>query len=360
MDKHDDMSKDPFHIYPLLKKKDKVMSNKDSEFSMKYPPGFIPNEGSDGASMHVEEGRGGNSENENEGNVEVDNVVPSGNNSGMNSKEGRTESVCSGHFKKSEVPRTCGFILSLFDDVVKVGKVMGYKMDGCMSNMAKIIESQRLDETCWGNMAFDYVHSDSIGLSYLVRNRSDRFGLVFNVQGANVFNSFISSAGLVEVSLGGCSFTWCHKSEIKMSKLDRFFVSESLLNTCLNISAITLERYLSDHRPMLLREYHFDYGPTPFKFFHYWFEMEGFSKIVDDAWKESPSDESNAMIRMMGKLKFLKTKIREWNKTNMLCRKNAELENEVSNEEIKRAVWDCETDKAPGPDGFTFGFYRYF
>nr|GFB12307.1 RNA-directed DNA polymerase, eukaryota [Tanacetum cinerariifolium] len=33
---------------------------------------------------------------------------------------------------------------------------------------------------------------------------------------------------------------------------------------------------------------------------------------------------------------------------------------EVSNEEIKRAVWDCGIDKAPGQDGFTFGFYRRY
>ncbi|GKF84389.1 hypothetical protein Tco_0249287, partial [Tanacetum coccineum] len=37
-----------------------------------------------------------------------------------------------------------------------------------------------------------------------------------------------------------------------------------------------------------------------------------------------------------------------------------EMENEVSNEEIKRAVWDCGTEKAPGPDGYTFRFYRHF
>nr|GFA10343.1 RNA-directed DNA polymerase, eukaryota [Tanacetum cinerariifolium] len=37
-----------------------------------------------------------------------------------------------------------------------------------------------------------------------------------------------------------------------------------------------------------------------------------------------------------------------------------ELESEVSNEEIKRAVWDGGTDKASGPDVFTFRFYRYF
>ncbi|GJU03526.1 RNA-directed DNA polymerase, eukaryota, reverse transcriptase zinc-binding domain protein [Tanacetum coccineum] len=37
-----------------------------------------------------------------------------------------------------------------------------------------------------------------------------------------------------------------------------------------------------------------------------------------------------------------------------------ELECEVTNDEIKKAVWECGTDKAPGPDGFTFGFLRHF
>ncbi|GJT02284.1 hypothetical protein Tco_0823453 [Tanacetum coccineum] len=32
----------------------------------------------------------------------------------------------------------------------------------------------------------------------------------------------------------------------------------------------------------------------------------------------------------------------------------------VSKKRVKRAVWDCGTDKSPGPDGFTFGFYRHF
>nr|GEU37982.1 putative reverse transcriptase domain-containing protein [Tanacetum cinerariifolium] len=36
------------------------------------------------------------------------------------------------------------------------------------------------------------------------------------------------------------------------------------------------------------------------------------------------------------------------------------LECEVSNDEIKKAVLDCGTEKAPGPDGFTFGFFRHF
>ncbi|GJV55335.1 RNA-directed DNA polymerase, eukaryota [Tanacetum coccineum] len=38
----------------------------------------------------------------------------------------------------------------------------------------------------------------------------------------------------------------------------------------------------------------------------------------------------------------------------------SDLERVVSKEELKKAVWDCGTDKSPGPDGFTFGFYRHF
>ncbi|GJT85375.1 RNA-directed DNA polymerase, eukaryota, partial [Tanacetum coccineum] len=266
-----------------------------------------------------------------------------------------------------------------------------------------------------------------------VRKKDERFGSVFNVHGANAFNLFISNAGLEEVPLGGCSYTWCHKSASKMSKLDRFLISESLMNSCPNISAITLERFLSDHRPILMRESHYDYGPVPFRFFHYWFEIKGFDKFVEDSWKEAVVVEPNAMTKLMKKLKHLKEKIRLWNKENTMSSINRkrtlksdladldliidkgcgdveivnkranvvrslqELENlqsleaaqkskikwaiegdensmyyhgilnkkepdqiidlecDVSKDEIKRAVWDCGTDKSPGLDGFTFG-----
>ncbi|GJR64399.1 hypothetical protein Tco_0010464 [Tanacetum coccineum] len=57
-----------------------------------------------------------------------------------------------------------------------------------------------------------------------VRNDNDeRHGSIFNAHGADAFNLFISSAGLEEVPLDGCKFTWCYKSGSKMSKyLDRF------------------------------------------------------------------------------------------------------------------------------------------
>ncbi|GJT42913.1 RNA-directed DNA polymerase, eukaryota [Tanacetum coccineum] len=245
-----------------------------------------------------------------------------------------------------------------------------------------------------------------------VHKQAERYGFIFNVQGVDSFNSFISVAGSEDVPLGGCSFTWCHKSATKMSKLDRFLISEGLMGSCPDILAITLDRYLSDHRPILMQR----------------------------TWNEAHVTDSNAMTKLMKKMKYLKKKIRVWIKVNKDSSKNykktlkaelteidlllnkgegnsdvlnkrmsvskslqdldkiesmevaqkskikwviegdenskyyhdmdfpnklnleqqVELENNVTREEIKRAVWDCKVDKSPGPNGFTFGFYRRY
>nr|GEV80641.1 RNA-directed DNA polymerase, eukaryota [Tanacetum cinerariifolium] len=90
-----------------------------------------------------------------------------------------------------------------------------------------------------------------------VRTAGERFGSI-NVRGAAAFKSFVSS--------GGYSYTWAYKSATKMSKLDRFFIYEDLMRNCPNISSITLDRFLSDHRPILLREIRLDYASR--LFFH--------------------------------------------------------------------------------------------
>nr|GFB15385.1 hypothetical protein [Tanacetum cinerariifolium] len=39
---------------------------------------------------------------------------------------------------------------------------------------------------------------------------------------------------------------------------------------------------------------------------------------------------------------------------------NSDLEAPISNDEIRAAVWGCDVDKSPCPDGFTFEFFRKF
>nr|GEV23945.1 RNA-directed DNA polymerase, eukaryota [Tanacetum cinerariifolium] len=48
----------------------------------------------------------------------------------------------------------------------------------------------------------------------------------------------------------------------------------------------------------------------------------------------------------------------EWIVDLLSLEQQVDLERNVSNEEIKSAVWDCGTNKSPGPDGFTFEFFR--
>nr|GEZ21415.1 RNA-directed DNA polymerase, eukaryota, reverse transcriptase zinc-binding domain protein [Tanacetum cinerariifolium] len=306
-----------------------------------------------------------------------------------------------GHFKKFEFPKSGGSILQLIDDLVKVRETMGASVGNsggilCVwdPNMFKNTNSMVKGDWMSNGKKLLIISVVIMGDFNKVRNKSKSFGTLFNRHGADVFNRFISNAGLKEVPLEGCSFTWCHRSATKMSKLDRFLISDSLLCSCPNISSITLDRYLSDHRPILMSQVYYDYGSVPFRFFHYWFEVDGFDKFIEDFWKDAPIIESNALIRMMKKLKRTevvkllqevekknsleaaqKEKIK-WaiegdenskyyhgvinKKMNQLSIRVADLECQVSKEEIKKAVWDCGIDKSPGLDGFTFGFYHRY
>ncbi|GKF19788.1 hypothetical protein Tco_0068426 [Tanacetum coccineum] len=133
---------------------------------MKYPPGFTPKEGSEEIGMYAEESKSVNFVNLSDHKAEEANKDGHGNCVNKNSKKDVSSSVCSGHFKKSRVPYTGGSILNLMDELVKVGQVMGYKMDGCMSNMTEIIESQGVKKRkdVLGEFCL-YVHSDSVGNS---------------------------------------------------------------------------------------------------------------------------------------------------------------------------------------------------
>nr|GEY26285.1 RNA-directed DNA polymerase, eukaryota [Tanacetum cinerariifolium] len=137
-------------------------------------------------------------------------------------------------------------------------------------------------------------------------------GTVFNVHGAKDFNRFISNSGLVELQLEGFSFTWSHPSAKKMSKLDRFFVTDGLLSLFPHLSAVCLDRNLSDHRPILLREVVMDYGPSPFRIYHSWLNFEGFDKMILYTWNGLSFVDSNHMVRFKKKLQALKKEIRIW------------------------------------------------
>nr|GEZ48051.1 hypothetical protein [Tanacetum cinerariifolium] len=262
---------------------------------------------------------------------------------------------------------------------------------------------------------------------------------------------------------GGYSFTWSNKHASKMSKLDRFLVSQGMLDLFPNLTGLILQCHLSDHRPILLKETHVDYGPTPFRLYHSWFLEDNFHSVIEDSWNNDALREEtkidrkviqdslieidhcldkgngipNDLTKRANLFRDLKdidhkdsidlaqnSKIKwavEGNENSKFfhgivnkkkrhlaikgilvdgeCIENSnrvksefysyysnlflapawdrslfdvkfprclnsdqvfDLEDMVSNEEIKRAVWDCGSDKSPGLDGFTFEFLKKF
>nr|GFB17648.1 RNA-directed DNA polymerase, eukaryota [Tanacetum cinerariifolium] len=356
-----DLSDDPFGIYPLLNKNSN--ENKDNvnekDQSLKYPPGFTPNaeendrnvNGDKSQKCNTKEvfaGRDGDSTNKGSKGDALEST-PYTKENDRNVNGNKSQKCNTKEDVKSEVSRTRGSFLCLMEEVMKVGSVDGSSMNFLSLNIQGLFQKAKKDwvkelsvnnkvnflaiqetktenmelrcvRSCWGNYAFDYIHSNSVGNSggimcawdpnsfrktvyaphdprdkrmlwdYLVytinqwdgevvimddfnevRHKSDRFGSIFNGQGADEFNSFIANAGLEEVPLGGSAFTWGHKSATKMRKLDRFLISKNLL-----LLALAL--------PLLL-------------------------------WR-APGDASNGMRNMMCKLKFIKLKTREWIKSN--------------------------------------------
>ncbi|GJV53935.1 RNA-directed DNA polymerase, eukaryota, reverse transcriptase zinc-binding domain protein, partial [Tanacetum coccineum] len=431
-------------VEEMLNKKEVIENEKNSRHSLKYPPGFTPKEGTDATGMNVEESRNDHTVKLSDRITEEVNNAFSGNGSNNNSKEDVSCSVCSGRFKKSEVPRTGGSLLSLMDKLVKVSQDMGYKMEGCMNNITEIIVSQGVKEVnflalqetkmehmelfsvkmCWGNLVFDFVHSDSVVwritskdliiiavyaphdnkdkqmlwdyLTYEigkwkgevvimvdfneVRYKSDRFGSVFNVRGANVFNSFISSAGLEEIRewnkenmLNMKNVKAKHKEELKALEeiIDKGNGNEVVVNKRMEV-VNTLQKIDKIHSFEMAQKAKVNWsieGDENTSFFHGMLNKKRRQQnirgiMIDGIWIDNPIRVKDEFFQHFSS-RFDKPNARRahiemrYPKT-ITCDQQADLERDVSNEEIKRAVWDCGTDKSPGPDGFSFGFYRRF
>nr|GFA47597.1 RNA-directed DNA polymerase, eukaryota [Tanacetum cinerariifolium] len=139
-----------------------------------------------------------------------------------------------------------------------------------------------------------------------LRSQEERRGSWFNHASARFFNQFISASSLIDAKLEGYSFTWSHPSTTKISRIDRFLVSEGIVSLFSSITEICLDRHLSDHRPILLRDIQLDFGPIPFRFFYVWFKYDGFDEMVEHTWKSFSHSDRNGMIRFKKKLQDLK------------------------------------------------------
>ncbi|GJW04195.1 RNA-directed DNA polymerase, eukaryota, reverse transcriptase zinc-binding domain protein [Tanacetum coccineum] len=172
-----DFKVDPIRSDEELEGENETTVVPDTEFekenpNLKYPPGFTPGEDVEAASRESNQGNSFVRENGVE-RKEYD-ELNSGSKNNQSMKDG-TESVVSGHFKKTESPRTGGSILLLMEELIK-GLTHKAKKDWvkelCVSNKVNFLTLQETKmesielfdiKRCWGNFAFDYVNSASVG-----------------------------------------------------------------------------------------------------------------------------------------------------------------------------------------------------
>nr|GFB51554.1 RNA-directed DNA polymerase, eukaryota [Tanacetum cinerariifolium] len=168
------------------------MDKLNGTVSIPFPPGFTP---CDETEVECEKKYVGN----NEG-------------SGFGNEKGESVSISSRKSNKIDIQRTAGSLLIVMDELIKSG--------GCGVNLLIILvyDPQEYAEK---KMLWDYlVHviskwdGEVIVMEDFneVRFKNERFGSLFHAHGADAFNIFILQANLQEIPLGGCSFTWCHRS----------------------------------------------------------------------------------------------------------------------------------------------------
>nr|GEY70270.1 RNA-directed DNA polymerase, eukaryota [Tanacetum cinerariifolium] len=278
-----EVSSDPFNIYGLLDKRTKEVRTTDTTTSIPYPPGFthvneIPASVKQDA-PEVESDRPSNrSERSNsrvleEVTISVDKSSSKSINNGIKLKEG-------------------GSILEILEEMITVGQTMGFSMEGYTKDMEKIIGNTRRARCFLMNcLSLNVQGLGSKANKDWIRELISKHKVSF----LSIQETKMESVSAME--LEGYSFTWAHPSATKMSKLDRFLMSNGLLSSFPHISAICLDRHLSDHRPILLREVISDFGPTPFRFYHSWLGLPGFDHLVTKSWNHFVLDDSNGMIR---------------------------------------------------------------
>ncbi|GKC35952.1 hypothetical protein Tco_1048336, partial [Tanacetum coccineum] len=102
------------------------------------------------------------------------------------------------------------------------------------------------------------------------------------------------------------------------------------------------DRNLLDHRSILMRELSIDYGPTPFRFFHSWFNLDGFDKMVEDTWKSLATIDSNGMINLKKKLQALKIFIKQWTKNAKKSSYKAKISIQSKLSDIDKILDQCD------------------
>ncbi|KAK4384368.1 hypothetical protein Sango_3068900 [Sesamum angolense] len=221
------------------------------------------------------------------------------------------------------------------------------------------------------------------------------------------FRDCLLDTGLIQLPVQGERFSWHNCSEGDRSlwkRLDRMLVNDAWLSQWPNSHYHCLNARTSDHSPLVIRGDTATHTVSMFRFDNYLTMSSDFTPSVQNIWRHRI--EGTAMYAVTRKLQALKPissykaganhaattgensmakgwrsvlpdllpkatargerrrefldlrYLRPWARHVVTPDECMELVQSVTREEIKDAFFDIAEDKAPGPDGYSSGFYK--
>nr|GEV73041.1 RNA-directed DNA polymerase, eukaryota, reverse transcriptase zinc-binding domain protein [Tanacetum cinerariifolium] len=349
---NNDLNEDPFRIYELLNgSKEKVVSKGDDPI---FPLGFTP----DVIEEMVMNNKDGSTTRPNvnlHGSIEGTSSARSGSNHVSKLKPG-------------------GSILEVMENLVEVGQTMRYNMDGWLGQSAKkrwihdlnmkhkvnfvAIQETKMENidlfsinALWGNYAFEYTFSPSIGYS------GGTWTPTSSKSKETWKNSlFVESNNIILLNkkfqaLKVAIKQWC-KEDKQRSNASKSSIQSRLAYLDMLFDQGKGSEGLVNERSMLLKELQafnasFLLDITQKAKVRWSIEGDTNSKYFQGIINRKRSQLAIHGVLVEG----------DWVDEPLT---NEDLERTVKYDEIKCVVWDCGSNKSPGPDGFTFEFYRRY
>nr|GEU30763.1 RNA-directed DNA polymerase, eukaryota [Tanacetum cinerariifolium] len=217
-----------------------------------------------------------------------------------------------------------------------------------------------------------------------VLHEYERSGSLFSRIEVEHFNAFIDSIGLIDLPIGRRRLTWMNKAGTKLSKLDHFLISEGVMEDIPDIKVTAIEqmalmislslRGILWKRAMVvlrnlknaIKKWQVDVRKIDksHKSANL-FEIHDIEKKIDDGSASIFDHEKRIkLLQDIDKHENLKAldliqKARiKWDIESGEIRNF--LESHISLDEVKNVVWECGSNKAPGPDGFSFAFIKKY
>ncbi|KAE8724220.1 hypothetical protein F3Y22_tig00010533pilonHSYRG00011 [Hibiscus syriacus] len=254
-----------------------------------------------------------------------------------------------------------------------VGKLMNGQMEFVFINVyGSSIESEK--EEFYGEL-LQFVMSQNFPVciggdfnAYI--DMEEKQGKSQNWNSINILRSFVQQANLIDLPLSGGAYTWCNNRESSTwVRLDRFLICARFFNSFPNVTQSLLSKSISDHNPVLLEDAFINWGPKPFR------KSQG-EILSSGEWDQllEFKIELWRLLRIEERTWFQKSRTRwikdgdrntrffhlsfEFDFKQLTAVQRDCLEAQILEQEVWQAIASSESSKAPGPDGFTMGFYK--